>query len=294
MTYHTLITPDELQPYLVDPDWVVFDCRFSLQDPEAGQRAYREAHIPTALYAHLDEDLSGPIRPGTTGRHPLPVPESFAEQLSAWGINDRVQVVAYDDRGGAVAARLWWMLRWLGHHRAAVLEGGWSRWQREGRPVSAVQSSREPRNFQPELDDSLKVDVGFVEQHLGTPGMLLIDARDTVRYRGEQEPIDPVAGHIPGALSLPYRKNLTPEGNFLPRDQLEERFRALLAHHAPEEMVFYCGSGVTSIHNILAMVHVGLPEPKLYPGSWSEWITNPDRPLAAAASGAEREGKVDD
>jgi len=282
MTYQTLITPDELQPHLEDPDWAVFDCRFSLQDPEAGRKAYRESHIPTALYAHLDEDLSGPIRPGATGRHPLPEPESFAEQLSAWGIDDRVQVVVYDDRGGAIAARLWWMLRWLGHHQAAVLEGGWSRWQREGRPVSRERPSREPREFQVELTDSLKVDTRFVERHLDGPGMLLIDARDAVRYRGEQEPIDPVAGHIPGAVSLPYRENLNPEGNFLPREELEERFRTLMESHSPEELVFYCGSGVTSILNILAVVHAGLPEPKLYPGSWSEWITDPARPLEAA------------
>lgn len=283
MTYQTLITPDELRPHLDDPDWAVFDCRFSLQDPEAGRRAYREAHIPTALYAHLDEDLSGPIRPGTTGRHPLPEPESFAVQLSAWGVDDQVQVVVYDDRGGAVAARLWWMLRWLGHHQAAVLEGGWSRWQREGHPVSAEQSSREPRTFQPEIDDSLKVDARFVERHLDGPGMLLVDARDAVRYRGEEEPIDPVAGHIPGAVSLPYRENLDQEGNFLPREELEERFQGLMERYSPEEMVFYCGSGVTSIHNILAMVHARLPEPKLYPGSWSEWITDPARPLETGA-----------
>lgn len=281
VNYRTLITPEELQPHLGDPDWAVFDCRFSLQDPEAGRKAYQESHIPTALYVHLDEDLSGPIQPGVTGRHPLPDPDRFADQLSQWGIDDQVQVVGYDDRGGAIAARLWWMLRWLGHPRAAVLEGGWTRWLREGLPVSGRQPDRKPRDFHPRVDESRVVNVGFVEEHLQDPEILLIDSRDAVRYRGEEEPIDPVAGHIPGAVSAPYEANLDPEGNFLPREQLEERFRKLMEDFSADRLVFYCGSGVTSIHNILAVVHAGFPAPKLFPGSWSEWITDPSRPLAS-------------
>lgn len=278
MAYQTLISPADLQPQLGDPEWAVFDCRFSLDDPDAGLRAYREAHIPSALYAHLDEDLSGPVQPGSTGRHPLPDPALFVKRLSRWGIDSRVQVVVYDDLGGAIAARMWWMLRWVGHRRAAVLDGGWSRWLEEGRPVSGETSARSPREFRARLDQQHRVDVNFVEEHLTDPEILLIDSRDGERYRGEVEPIDPVAGHIPGAVSAPYRENLTAEGNFLPRSELRARFQQLIDQHNPDRMVFYCGSGVTSIHNILAMVHAGLPEPDLYPGSWSEWITDPERP----------------
>ena len=277
--YSTLISPEELRPHLGEPGWAVVDCRFSLDDTEAGRRAYRAAHIPGAVYAHLDEDLSGPILPGRTSRHPLPGVEEFAQRLSAWGIGPETQVVAYDDRGGAIAARLWWMLRWLGHDRVAVLDGGWTAWQAAGYPVQAGVEQRSPARFRPRPRPELLVQVEEVLAKLEAPDLLLVDSRAPERYRGEVEPLDPVAGHIPGAVNRPFARNLAPDQRFLPREELRARFQELLAQRAPEQVAFYCGSGVTAAHNVLAMVHAGLGFPRLYAGSWSEWITDPRRPV---------------
>lgn len=280
MAFTTLIDPETLQRHLEHPDWVVVDCRFSLSDPAYGCRAYREAHIPGAVYAHLDEDLSGPIVPGRTGRHPLPDPDWLAQKLGAWGIDNRTQVVAYDDAGGAFAARLWWLLGWLGHDAVAVLDGGWSRWVREGRPVRGGIETRPRRTFVPRIRPERVVSADEVLQHLHDPAWRLLDARAPARYRGEQEPIDPVAGHIPGAVNAPFAENLTPDGTFRPPDELRQRFEALLGDVPPERVICYCGSGVTAVHNLLAMAHAGLPGARLYAGSWSEWITDPRRPVA--------------
>ncbi len=280
MAFTTLIDPETLQAHLEDPDWVVVDCRFSLSDPAYGRRAYQEAHIPGAVYAHLDEDLSGPIVPGRTGRHPLPDPDRLARKLSAWGIDNRTQVVAYDDAGGAFAARLWWLLGWLGHDAVAVLDGGWPRWVREGRPVRGGIETRPPRTFVPHLRPEQVATADEVLRHLHDPAWRLLDARAPERYRGELEPIDPVAGHIPGAVNAPFAENLTPEGTFRPPEQLRQRFEALLGDVPPERVICYCGSGVTAAHNLLAMAHAGLPGARLYAGSWSEWITDPRRPVA--------------
>jgi len=283
MAFTTLIDPETLQRHLEHPDWVVVDCRFSLSDPEYGRRAYREAHIPGAVYAHLDEDLSGPIVPGRTGRHPLRDPEQLARKLGGWGIDNRTQVVAYDDAGGAFAARLWWLLGWLGHDAVAVLDGGWPRWVREGRPVRGGIETRTPRTFVPRIRPERVVSADEVLQHLHDPAWRLLDARAPARYRGEQEPIDPVAGHIPGAVNAPFAENLTPDGTFRPSEQLRQRFEALLGDVPSERVVCYCGSGVTAAHNLLAMAHAGLPGARLYAGSWSEWITDPRRPVARGA-----------
>lgn len=280
--YQTIIPPHELLPNLEDPDWAVLDCRFSLQDFDRGQGLYRDAHIPGAIYAHLNRDLSGEIIPGETGRHPLPEIAAFTKTLSGWGIDERVQVVAYDDRGGAIAARLWWMLRWLGHEKAAVLEGGWTAWLRAGFPVQKEIIGREPRSFKPQPHPEMAVDVKFMERASEKGEPALVDARDTERYRGEEEPIDPVAGHIPGAVSAPYIENLAADGTFRPGRELKERYQRLLAGRAGDQAVFYCGSGVTSAHDILAMVHAGMDMPRLYPGSWSEWLTDPSRPVEGA------------
>ncbi|MFO7944645.1 MAG: sulfurtransferase [Anaerolineales bacterium] len=277
--YQTILSAEEQAPNLNDPDWVVLDCRFSLQDPQEGWESYLEAHVPGAVYADLDEDLSGKIVPGQTGRHPLPARKDIVETLSSWGIDEKVQVVAYDDRGGGIAARLWWMLRWMGHEKVAVLNGGWSNWIDQGYPVDDTVETRHRREFQPQPKPELAVDVNFVEEIRLDDEFLLLDARDAERYRGEDEPIDPIAGHIPGAISAPYVDNLTNEGMFRPVEELWERFDRLLEGHSAEKSVFYCGSGVTSTHNILAMVHAGFEMPLLYPGSWSEWITDTSRPI---------------
>jgi thiosulfate/3-mercaptopyruvate sulfurtransferase len=280
MTYTTLISTGELSAHLNDPDWVIVDCRFSLADKEQGRHDYRQDHIAGAIYAHLDEDLAGSIIPGRTGRHPLPEIERFTQTLSDWGIDQRVQVVAYDNSGGAIAARLWWMLRWLGHKAIAVLDGGWSRWQSEGYPVNNSPEVREERTFTAHPRPELIVKTAEVAKIRTDPTYRLFDSRSLERYRGQVEPIDPVAGRIPGALSLPFADNIGTDGSFLPLDQLKSRFQSQLGEIPAERAIFYCGSGVTAINNILAMVHVGLGEARLYVGSWSKWITDPGRPVA--------------
>jgi thiosulfate/3-mercaptopyruvate sulfurtransferase len=276
----TIITTAELTEHIDDPDWVIVDCRYQLVDSEKGRRDYLETHIPGAVYAHLDEDLCAPIVPGVTGRHPLPPVGRVVETFSKWGITSTDQVVVYDDAGGALAAgRLWWMLRWLGHDTAVVLDGGWSKWLAEGRPVRSGDEQRERREFIPRLRPELLVDAEEVDARRNDPTWLVVDARASERYRGEVEPIDPVAGHIPGAISLPYAGNLTPEGTFRSVEELRRRYLPVLGDVLPENVAFYCGSGVTAVNDILAMMYAGLGEPKLYPGSWSEWITDPNRPV---------------
>ena len=225
MTYRTLISADELRANLDDPDWAVLDCRFVLADTDRGRRDYQQGHIPGALYAHLDNDLSGPIVPGKTSRHPLPEVEIFVETLSDWGVDRRVQVVAYDAAGGAIAARLWWMVRWLGHEAVAVLDGGWPRWLAEGQPVSSEPASRPARVFRPEPAAELLVDTDEVQEISARADYRLFDARSADRYRGENETLDPVAGHIPGAISLPFAGNLAADGCFLPAETLRARFQ---------------------------------------------------------------------
>ena len=284
MPYTTLISVTELSPHLDDPDWAIVDCRFSLADTERGRRAYREAHLPGALYAHLDDDLSGVIKPGITGRHPLPDIDAFAETLSAWGIDEHVQVVAYDDFGGGIAARLWWMLRWLGHDAVAVLDGGYPAWQRLALPTRPGDEARPPRRFVPHPHPAMIADVDEVATSRTDPACRVVDARTAKRYRGEHEPIDPVAGHIPGAVSAPFGDSLDADGHFLPPQTLRRRFSALLGGVPPERVTCYCGSGVTATHNLLALTHAGLPGARLYPGSWSHWITDPTRPVEGSSS----------
>ncbi len=278
MTYTTLISTDELALHLAEPDWAICDCRFALAEPERGRRDYGREHIPGAIYAHLNEDLAGPIVPGVTGRHPLPAVEIAAQQFARWGIDDHVQVVTYDDSGGGIAARLWWMLRWLGHDAVAVLDGDWRKWKTEGRAVRNGVESRPARVFVPRPRSDLLVTTADVESRLHDARYKLVDSRTGERYRGENEPIDPIAGHIPGANSAPYPDNLSPDGTFRSDKELRARFTELLGNTPAERTAFYCGSGVTAAQNILVLQHVGLGEAKLYAGSWSEWITNPKRP----------------
>ncbi len=278
MRYATLISTAALTRHLEDPDWASVDCRFSLADTEQGRRDYVAGHIPGAVYAHLDETLSGPVVPGKTGRHPQPTPEEFSRRLSGWGINSSVQVVAYDASGGSIAARLWWMLRWLGHEAAAVLDGGWKNWETEAKQYAKGLEERPERVFAHTIRDNLLAHASDVEETRDDPSASLIDCRSADRYRGENETIDPVAGHIPGALSLPYVENLTEDGLFLSREILRERFERVMSGE-PERTIFYCGSGVTAAHSLLAAAHAGLGDARLYVGSWSEWITDPDRGL---------------
>lgn len=280
MIYSTFISTATLEKHLGAADWAVVDCRFSLDDADRGRRDYLQSHIPGAVYAHLNEDLSGPIVPGKTGRHPLPEIETFCQTLGRWGIGPGVQVVVYDDWGGAMAARLWWMLRWLGHDAVAVLDGGWPRWHREWRPVKGGNEARPEREFTPNQRDGLVVDARQVEAIREDPDWLLLDSRSSERYRGENETIDPIAGHIPGAVSAPYANNLDEDEMIQTPEMLRSRFDALLADTPPERAVFYCGSGVSAAQNLLAMAYAGITGSKLYVGSWSEWITDPSRPIS--------------
>lgn len=281
MTHTTLISTTELTKHLDDPDWAIVDCRFLLAEPDKCEEKYLEAHIPGAVYAHLDRDLSDTIIPGETSRHPWPSVQETTELFSTMGIGPGVQVVAYDAEGGGLAAtRVWWMLRWLGHEAAAVLDGGWGKWVGEGRATRSNKETRTKRAFIPQLRPELLANTEQVEVIRQDPTYRLIDARAAERYRGEVEPIDPVAGHIPGALNAPWKDNLSEEGVLLPKEELRVYYQALLGDVPTDRTVIYCGSGVTSIHNALAMMVASLGEPRIYAGSWSEWITDPARPVA--------------
>ncbi|QBQ53637.1 sulfurtransferase [Nitrosococcus wardiae] len=278
MLYRTIMSSTELAKALGDFNWVIFDCRFNLMDPSAGRHAYQQSHIPGAYYVHLEEDLSGPVTP-YTGRHPLPDPEHLAEKLGRWGVDSTTQVVAYDDASGAFAGRLWWLLRWLGHEAVAVLDGGWQCWQREGYPRTTELPEPTPVRFEARVQPSMTVTTEDVE-HASLLGYLLIDGRTPERFRGELEPIDRVAGHIPGAKNHPFQQNLDEQGNFLSPRKLALAFRRQMDEVPPEQIVCMCGSGVTACHNLLAMEIAGFQGARLYPGSWSEWITDGTRPIA--------------
>ena len=280
MPHCTLLSASALSPHIGDESWAVVDCRFSLGDKVSGLRSYLQAHISGAVYANLDEDLSNKPIPGKTGRHPLRSIAAFSETLSKWGIDAGTQVVAYDDAGGAMAARLWWMLNWAGHRGVALLDGGWEAWRRYGGPTSSGREQRSPKRFLPNGAPELAVNTKRVEEIRSDPNYLLLDARSPARFRGEVEPIDPVAGHIPGAISAPYEENLASDGTFLPRDALRHRFQELLKSVPPDRVICYCGSGVSATQNILALTHAGLPGARLYVGSWSEWVTDSSRPIA--------------
>mgnify|MGYP001588671681 CR=1 FL=1 len=273
----TLVQPDILAMALNRGDLVVVDCRFSLADPAAGEQAWRRSHIPGAVYAHLERDLSDMSRKGE-GRHPWPEREAFLQRLQQWGISPSTQVVAYDDGDGAIAARLWFLLRVLGHEKVAVLDGGLSRWVALGLPASSALPQPQPARYAGQFDTRRLLDAKAVEAHLAAGG-LLIDARAPERFRGEQEPLDRVAGHVPGAINRPYTQNLH-NGQFKSAMQLAAEFRELLGGRDPSEVVSMCGSGVTACHNLLAMERAGLRGGRLFTGSWSGWITDPARPVA--------------
>lgn len=273
-----LIQTEELDQILGNPEVVIVDCRFDLFQTEWGREQYRQSHIPGAYYAHLDEDLSG-VRTPQTGRHPLPEAEAFVRLLSAWGVTPNSLVVAYDQNGGAFAARLWWMLRYWGHERACVLDGGWEKWLRERRKISTeIPAPSKGTPWLTPKNDWL-ISTEEMASILGNNQWKIIDARAPQRYSGEEEPIDPVAGHIPGALNRFHGFNLAPDSTFLPPETLRKQFLELLGETPPDHTIVYCGSGVTSCHNLLAMSIAGLGMGKLYAGSWSEWIRDPNRPI---------------
>lgn len=258
---------------------MIIDCRFALNDTEKGYTDYLASHIPGARYAHLDNDLSGKIIPGETGRHPLPEINTFAEKLGTWGIDASIQVVAYDDMGSPFAARLWSMLKWLGHDAVAVLDGGWMKWLLEKHPVSNIEPDITKKIFTPHIKTDFIVDAPTVEEATGNPAICLLDARAPERFSGQHEPLDPVAGHIPSALSYPWQDNLDADKCFLQPELLRQRFEEIDMTSA----ISYCGSGVTAAHNLLAIAHAGLPLPRLYAGSWSEWITSPLHKIASSS-----------
>ncbi|MBT9502818.1 MAG: sulfurtransferase [Burkholderiaceae bacterium] len=278
--YNVLINVAQLQGLLAaGTPLLIIDASFDLADPAAGERAYAAGHLPGAHYAHLDRDLSG-AKTGRNGRHPLPTRESFAATAARLGITPDTQVVAYDAQGGMYAARLWWMLRWIGHRAAAVLDGGLSAWTAAGGTMSQTLPATPDAGAAYPLGESLapSLDGDALLARLGR--VRLIDARAGERFRGEVEPLDKLAGHIPGASNRFFKDNLQADGRFKPAAALREDFAALLGAHAPTEVVHQCGSGVTACHNLLAMESAGLGGSQLYPGSWSEWSSDPSRPVA--------------
>ncbi|MEK7436724.1 MAG: sulfurtransferase [Pseudomonadota bacterium] len=282
--FTTLVSPEQLAQHLHDPQWLIFDCRFALTRPESGRQAYAQAHIPGARYAHLDEDLCGPLT-RTNGRHPLPDPNVLAQKLGHWSVDSDKQVVVYDDSFGSMAVRLWWLLRWLGHDAVALLDGGFPAWKRQGRELDADALVLRPAEFRATPNDSLWVDSDAMLQALAQK-RVIIDARSEERFSGLIEPIDKVAGHIPGTLNSPFEDNLDLRGNFLKPEELRALYEPLLAGASPDQVIHMCGSGVTACHNLLALEVAGMPGGKLYAGSWSEWITDPSRPIWSKGANA--------
>lgn len=279
MIYTTLVSAESLNSHLNDHNWVIIDCRFSLADAKAGFMAYRHGHIPSARYAHLEQDLSDQVT-DLTGRHPLPTLTLLVKKIGAWGIDNNCQIIVYDDTSGAFAGRLWWLLRYLGHDNVAVLDGGFMHWQKLNYPVTTTLPIPKPALFRIYPSENSALTALQVQNGLAQKSICLIDARTPERYRGEHEPIDPVAGHIPNALNRPFQLNLDSQGLFLSTGELRNQFQQLIGHKTPGKVVHMCGSGVTACHNLLAMEVAGLTGSKLYAGSWSEWIRNKNRAVA--------------
>ncbi len=277
-----LISATQLQQRLHQPDLLILDCRFALDDPAYGQRSFVQGHIPGAQYADLERDLSGPIHKGVTGRHPLPDATQLLQRLRDWGLNDDSEVVLYDDGPGAFAARAWWLLAWLGKRDGVyLLDGGLKAWREASGELSQDPATSGAGDFTGSPDATLLVDAEQLQQRLHDPRLTLLDARALPRFRGEVEPLDPVAGHIPGARCAVFTDNLDGDGCFLPAEQLRQRFAAQLEQRPASDLVAYCGSGVTACHNLFALCLAGYPLAPLYAGSWSEWITDPARPVAS-------------
>jgi thiosulfate/3-mercaptopyruvate sulfurtransferase len=279
--YTTLIDAATLAEY-PDKDLVLFDCRFDLGNAHWGEVEFAAGHVPGALYLHLDRDLSGPITTAS-GRHPLPDPDTFARRMASLGVGAGSQVIAYDQGNSAYAARLWWLLRWIGFHDVAVLDGGIAAWRAASLPLETAVRSPLPEVLQVALNSDAWVGSERVNELRQRPHTLLVDARGSERFAGRNETLDPVAGHIPGARNLPFLSNLGTDGKFLPAEVLRKRWQILLGSRPPAAIVAMCGSGVTACHNLLALEHAGLSGGRLYAGSWSEWIRDPERPIATGS-----------
>lgn len=278
MSFTTLVDVATLRAHLDDPNWLVVDVRHQLGDTAYGERVYGESHIPGAVFLHCDRDLSGSMN-GSNGRHPLPDRQKLEARLAEIGVGSQTQVVVYDDAQGMIAGRLWWLLRWLGHDKVALLDGGWQSWLASGCVVTDVLPTLAATTFVATAGVG-PVDADYVQERLETPHMHLIDARSPDRYRGENETIDPVGGHIPGAVNRFFRDNLQADGRFKPAAELRAEWLAVLAGNTPTAVVHQCGSGVSACHNMLAMEIADLPGSRLYAGSWSEWCLDPGRPVA--------------
>jgi thiosulfate/3-mercaptopyruvate sulfurtransferase len=281
----TLISTDLLAEHLVDSGWLIADCRYNLNDESWGRAQYEDAHVPGAVFVDVAHDLAG-RRTGTNGRHPLPAVEEMAATFGRLGIAADTQVIAYDQEAGAFASRLWWMLRYLGHDAVAVLDGGFAKWTREGRPVRRGMETRAPAGFTPRLRKDMRVTVDETLAHIGDPSVVLIDARSPDRYSGKPDPLDRIYGHVPGARNRYYRDNVTDDGTMRSGRELRADFETTLAGSPASQVVMYCGSGITACHNLLAMEHAGLHGARLFAGSWSEWESDPNRPV-------ERSSKVE-
>jgi len=278
--FTTLIDAASLAALHGSEQLALFDCRFELGNPAWGEAQYAQSHIPGAQYLHLDRDLSSAVT-ATSGRHPLPDPHRFARRLAELGVRAGSQLVAYDQGNGAYGARMWWLARWIGLRNVAVLDGGIAAWRASGLPLDNIRQVPRPGAVEVRLDEAAALDSDAVDQLRTQPGNLLVDARGADRFAGRNETIDPVAGHVPGARNLPFTGNLGADGRFLPAEQLRRRFDTLLGSRPPSSLIAMCGSGVTACQNLLALEHAGLSGARLYPGSWSEWIRDPKRPVAS-------------
>lgn len=276
-----LISPAQLLARQGQANLVILDCRFALDDPAYGRRSYNQGHIAGAQFVDLETDLSAPVVKGLTGRHPLPEPAKLIAQLRLWGIDQHSEIVLYDDGPGAFAARAWWLLAWLGKQEGVwLLNGGLKAWREADLALSDAPTEPTVGNFSGQANPQFLLSAAQLQQRLLEPQLTLLDARALPRFRGEVEPLDPVAGHIPGAQCAVFTDNLDADGHFLPPAQLQQRFASLLGQRPVSDLVAYCGSGVTACHNLFALCLAGYPLAPLYAGSWSEWITDPQRPIA--------------
>ncbi len=289
MPLTTLISTDVLARHLTDPGFAIVDCRFRLDDTAWGEKEYAKGHVPGAVYAHLDRDLSG-MKTGGNGRHPLPDPIELGLKCGTWGLRSDLQVVAYDQDSGMYASRLWWLLRWIGHRAVAVLDGGFAKWTAEGRPTRGGVERRARTEFAIERQSGMITDASAMKELTIRSDWRMLDARAPERFRGEVEPIDKKAGHIPTARNHPYLSNLDERGAFRSPADLRARFLAAMGPVPADQIVCYCGSGVSACHNLLAMEHAGLTGAKLYPGSWSEWSSDESRPIETGEAAGARAG----
>lgn len=278
MDYTTLVSAQDTLEHLEDPNWRIIDCQFDLKDKSHGYQSYRKEHIPSAIYADLENDLSSPIS-ANSGRHPLPAVSDICEKFSKWGIQTNTQVIVYDNVFGSYAARLWWLLKWLGHRKVAVLNGGLTFWKQAGYPLTSKMPTVNPVDFSAQPNMSMMVDTNYIANTLSTSVLTLIDVRDSERYKGLQEPIDKAAGHIPGAINIPWKTNLDQNGLYLNSSQLQTQYQEILKNQESQNLVFMCGSGVSACHSLVALENIGISHTKLYPGSWSEWIQDASRPI---------------